>query len=498
MRKRTLEQPLRLICLISYIGLSRSHDWSTFDIMDGQWAQVIEKDVCIVGGGSSGVHAAVSLLDMNRTLAIIERNDRLGGHCETWTDPSSGVSVDYGVVIHQPLQAVYDFFNKFNIPLLNMSSVPWNKPGDPANTSLPAVCYNSIREDVDFRDGSSVDRGIDPGVDDAFSRLGSILSDYPYLLQGYDLPDPIPEDLIIPFGAFLEKHNLTAVIPTYYQFSQGMGNLLDIPTIYVVKYFNLGDLQALSQGYLTAANGDTSMLYRKARDYVGRPNIFLQSTVVSTKRQNTTSGNLELLISTKGEGLQLLSCKQALLTIPPTLLNLGGWDLSAEEYAVFSQYVNANGYWTGLVTDVGLSQTTTYWNAAAATPFQIPVLPGLYVLTPVGVVDNVWAVKFGSNTADLSDDLVQEYIQAQIRTLRSVNNVTTSAKEPKFLAFSSHTPFQLQVPPEAIWDGFFGNLTALQGGFGGRMFYSGAAFHTPYSALLWRFNEEVVLPLMMQ
>ncbi|OTA63777.1 hypothetical protein K449DRAFT_421857 [Hypoxylon sp. EC38] len=460
MRNRTLDKPLRLMFLISYIGLSKSHGWSAFDINDGQWAQVIEKDVCIVGGGSSGVHAAVSLFDMDRTVAIIERNDHLGGHCETWTDPISVVPVDYGVVIHQPLQEVYDFFNKFNISLLNMSSVPWNEPGDPANASLPAAAYFPTT-----------------------------------LLHGYDLPDPVPEDLIIPFGAFLEKHNLTAVIPTYYQFSQGMGNLLDIPTIYAVKYFNLGDLQALSQGYLTAADGDTSKLYRKAGDYVGPSSIFLQSTIVSTRRQNTTSGNLELLISTKAEGLRLLSCKQALLTIPQTLMSLGGWDLSAEEYVVFSQYVNANGYWTGLVTNVGLSPTTTYWNAAATTPFQIPVLPGLYVLTPVGVVDNVWEVKFGSPTADLSDDQVRAYIQAQIRTLRSVNNVT-SAKEPSFLAFSSHTTFQIQIAPEAIRDSFFRNLTSLQGGFGGRMFYSSAAFHTPYSALLWRFNQEVVLPLM--
>ncbi|KAI0887006.1 uncharacterized protein GGS22DRAFT_120393 [Annulohypoxylon maeteangense] len=276
-----------------------------------------------------------------------------------------------------------------------------------------------------------------------------------------------------------------------------MGNLLDVPTIYAAKYFNFGDLRALAQGYLIAADDDTSKLYRKAGDYVGPSNISLQSTIVSTRRQNKTTGNLELQISAKGEGLRLLSCKQALLTIPPTPMNLGGWDLSAEEYAAFSQYVNANGYWTGLVTDVRLSLTTTYWNAATTTPFQIPVLPGMYILTPVGVVDNVYEVKFGSNTQDMSDDLVQVYIQAQIRTLRYVDNVT-SAKDPSFLSFSSHTPFQLQITPEAIRDGFFRNLTSLQGGFGGRMFYSGATFHTPYSALLWRFNQEVVLPLMMQ
>lgn len=50
--------------------------------------------------------------------------------------------------------------------------------------------------------------------------------------------------------------------------------------------------------------------------------------------------------------------------------------------------------------NVELSSTTRNWNAAAATPSQIPVLPGMYALTPARVVDNVWEVKYGSNTAD--------------------------------------------------------------------------------------------------
>jgi hypothetical protein len=39
-------------------------------------------------------------------------------------------------------------------------------------------------------------------------------------------------------------------------------------------------------------------------------------------------------------------------------------------------------------------------------------------------------------------------------------------------------------------------LRGLLGGWGGKMFYSGAAFHTHYSGYLWRYNEDVVIPMM--
>lgn len=488
---------LGTVALFVNAQLSSSRAWTTWDINDDQWSEVVTRDVCIVGGGSSGAHAAVKLLDRNKTVAVVERNDRLGGHAETYRDPRSQVPVDFGVVIHQPLQVVMDFFWRFEIPLLNMSSVAWNQPGEPANKSLPSVGYMSFRRYSDFRNGLGVERpNIDPT--NAFERMAQILSRYESILHGSDLPNPVPEDLYIPLGAFIDKHDLSNVVPTWYQFSQGMGDLLHMPTIYAIKYFNLGDIRALTQGYLTSARGAIAELYEKAGKYIGESNVFLQSTVVAANRRNqtTTTGERELLISTRGAGLKLLSCRQILLTIPPTLANLGGWDLSREEHGVFSQLASANGYWTGLVTNVGLNQTITYVNAAAGTPFHVPVLPALYALTPTGVLDDVWTVKFGStNTPELTEAQVRDHIRDEVYRLQVASGIPVS--EIEFLTFVSHSPFMLHVPGEEIRDGFFGRLAALQGGFGGTMFYSGAVFHTHYTALLWRFNEEVVIPLMM-
>src|ERR1700744_301900 len=107
---------------------------------------------------------------------------------------------------------------------------------------------------------------------------------------------------------------------------QGMGDLLQMSTIYVIKYYNLDDIRYSSKGYFTQAHGNNSELYTRAGDYIGSSNILLQSNVVSANRKNTSSGRPELLVSTPDEGLKLLSCNQILLAIPPTLTNLRGWD----------------------------------------------------------------------------------------------------------------------------------------------------------------------------
>lgn len=485
-----------LLSTLGYASLAASLDWTAIGINSDQWGDVIERDVCVVGGGASGIHAAVSLIDLNKTVVVVERNDFIGGHTHTYIDPDTGIALDTGVVVYQPIQVVEDFFGKFNVPLLNISSVAANVAGQPANTSLPASMYNTFSTYADFRDGSAVTPSAsEEEAATAWVAYAELLAQYSYLLEGYDLPDPVPEDLYMPFGEFLEKYNVSAIFPIVYEFAQGMGDILSVSTIYVIKYFNLQDLQYAASGYLTEAQGNNSLLYTRAGEYIGSDNILLESTVVSASRKNTTSGLPELLVSTPDTGLKMLSCGQILLAIPPTLSNLAGWDLTPEEHAVFGQYVTAAGYWAGLVRNVGLNQSVEIINAAAGTPYNIPVLPALYYMSPTGVVDDTWWIKFGADTPTLPDAQVRAYAERQIATLQTANGVPVTA--PEWLSFESHSPFHLQVTPDAIRDGFFRNLTALQGGLDGTMFYTGAAFHTQVSTLLWQFNQDVVIPKMM-
>ncbi len=140
------------------------------------------------------------------------------------------------------------------------------------------------------------------------------------------------------------------------------------------------------------------------------------------------------------------------------------------------------------------SSLLSYYNSAASAPFNIPVLLAIYALAPVGVLDDTWFVKFSANSPTMPDAEVKSYAVRQIQTIQRAANVTIT--EPEWLDYQSHTPFQLQVRPEAIKDGFFKDLTALQGGLDNTMFYSGVAFHMPYSTSLWRYNRDVVIPMM--
>lgn len=491
---RAQRQNWLLLAILSQPVRVFSRGWSVIDINRDE-SEVVERDVCVVGGGASGVHAAVSLMDLNKTVVVIERDAQLGGATQTYIDPDTGATVDIGVVVYQPLPGVQEFFDKFQIPLMNTSTADVNAPGQPPNPSVPAPLFNTIRQHADFRDGSDVLRTEYPDVADGLQRMAAALSQYSYVLEGDDLPDPVPEDLYSPFGAFVDKYNLSAAFQITYAVGQGTGDMLQMPTINVIKYFNLGDIQALTQGYLTSAKGNNSELYYKATEYLGAQNVMLESTVIATERQNTTTGRSELLVSSRDGGLKLLSCSQILLTIPPTLSNLAGWDLTPQERAVFSQYTTANGYWTGLVRGIGMNQTVSFDNAANHTPFNIPVLPALYHVAPVGTIDDVWWIKFGADAPTLTDAQVRSYATRQIQTLQAAQGFPVT--EPEWLVFKSHSPFHLQVPGEAIRDGFYADLSALQGGLGGTMFYSGAAFHTHYSAYLWRFNHDVVIPKML-
>ena len=56
--------------------------------------------------------------------------------------------------------------------------------------------------------------------------------------------------------------------------------------------------------------------------------------------------------------------------------------------------------------------------------------------------------------------------------------------------FRSHVPFELTVGTADIAAGFYRSLGALQGR--NHTYYTGAAFHTHDSSLLWRFTEALL------
>lgn len=178
--------------------------------------EVINRDVVIVGGGASGAHAAVKLRDMGKTIALVEKRDKLGGHTETYQDPLTGKPINVGVQAWTTYKNTTDFITK----RMNLSVVVKSQ------TSL-ATKY------VDFTTGQALDSYTAPTSAEALAALRTyheLCKQYEQLLlPGYfdfPLPDDIPEDLTLLFRDFVAKYNISAAVPRLFQLTGvGLGDM---------------------------------------------------------------------------------------------------------------------------------------------------------------------------------------------------------------------------------------------------------------------------------
>lgn len=458
----------QLFLLTTFSSLAAAFP-QTIDPKSFPASSIITRDVCVIGGGSTGTYSAIRLSDSGKSVVVVEANDRLGGHTNTYTDPSTNETVDYGVIVFHNLDIVKTYFARFNVPLTTAS---FAAPGQ-------------VNEYVDFTTGKVVAGYAPANSSAALAGYAAQLAKYPYVEAGFDLPDPVPADLLLPFGDFVKKYNLQSLVGFLFGFAQGLGNLLEQYTLYVFKNFGLGILQDLQIGFLTTARQNNSEIYVKALAEL-RDNVLLQSHVIATDR--SSNDGVKVLVKTP-TGPKLIIAKKLLITIPPKLNNLRGFDLSSNETTLFSQFLNS-AYYTALIRHTSIPPNTSLTNIGANTLYNLPPLPGLYTITPTRV-PGLYDVKVGSATA-LSDAQVKALIRDTVARLRTAGTFNTTRLQ--FAAYENHTPFELTVPKDAIAGGFYKRLYALQGQR--HTWYTGAAFHTHDSSLLWQFTEGLIPGLL--
>lgn len=218
-------------------------------------SSIIRRDVCIIGGGSSGTYAAIGLRNKGKSVAVIEAQGALGGHTNTYTDSATKERVDYDVVEFDNTTTVTDYFKRFDIPLTTTSNT--------GSASLKQYF-------VDFTTGKNVTGFVPTNPATGFAAYAGQLAKYPFLnTPGWDLPDPVPADLLIPFGDFVKKYSIDSAVFTINEYSQGFGDVLSVPTLYVLKYFGQAVLEGAQTEFLTTARNDNGELYEKAQAELG-------------------------------------------------------------------------------------------------------------------------------------------------------------------------------------------------------------------------------------
>ena len=438
----------------------------TFDHYD----EIIKRDVVVIGGGSAGTYTAIRLKQSGKSVVVVEQKDKLGGHTETYTEPATGVPINIGVVVWNNIPVVHQYAASLGVALANVTQ----------------GSSGSSRALVDLRTG----KPFTSSQGDVATALGAYaqqLLKYPYLNDGFELPKPIPDDLLLPFGQFVQKYNLGAAVIAADLYGQGAGDILNQPTIYVLKLFNMDVVREISTASLTAASGNNHVLYDNALKQLGT-DALLSSSVILTNRDG--SKGVQLLVKTPS-GIKFIQAAKLVIACPPTLNNLGPLQPSASERALFGQW-SSTGYYTGVLRNTGLPPTVSITNGAPETPYQLPILPATYILYPTGI-PNVTNVKYGS-PSPIPDDQVKADILAALKRLGTAGTYPVSAN-PELAAYSRHVPFFLTVPPSAIKAGFYDKVNALQGQR--HTWYTGAAFQAQNSAAIWNFTEYHILPKVL-
>lgn len=420
---------------------------------------VIRRDVCVLGGGSSGTYTALRLRDLGRSVVVVERQDRLGGHTETFHDPVTGGTIDIGVVVFHDIPVVRDHFARFGIPL------------------GPAAAFRAETQYLDLRTGRRVE-GYTPPPPTSLPAYIAQLQQHPYLLGGFDLPDPVPADLLLPFRDFVTKYGLETLVPLVWQFGQGLGNLLEMPTLYVMLNFGLDVVNGIATGaFVATTTRNNSLLYERATDHLG-DDVLLGAHVLTVERGRT---GVRVVVATPG-GLRTVLCDKLVVTFPPLLPALAGFDLDARERSLFAQF-RTKAYWTAVARMTGLPPEVDIANTGADTPYHLPVLPGIYGVGLTGVPD-LYNVKYGGDHP-LSALEVRADILGELRRIATAG--TYPLRVERLEVLKSHSPFELHVSAPTIAGGFYRRLYGLQGR--NRTFYNGAAFITHDSGVIWRFTE---------
>lgn len=439
---------------------------------------VLYYDVAVIGGGSGGVYTTMGLIDAGKSVVVIEKAARLGGHAHTYTDPTTGLPINYGVQVFHNNDLVKAYFDRFG---LNTSISPVG--GTSAPTPLLA----------DFNTGAALTNVTLPSdqveIGTALTTYATLAASYaPYLAAGFNLPDDVPEDLLMPFGEFVTKYNISAALPAIFQVNQGIGNLLDLPTIYTFQYLPAETVQYLQAGFIVPADGKVTTLYDAAATELG-DNLFLSSIVTSVDR--TTSTNVTLTVTTPS-GVKTIVASRLVIAIQPTIDNLSPFlDLTTEETDLFSRFTHS-GYWPMLVNNTGIPDTVAVNFYAADTPFNLPRMPGGYIISPTivpGLKTFYYAgVQTSGANPSISDVLAE--MTAGIGRLATGGAVANASSVPNVVALEDHGAFCLQVSAEEIKNGFYKKLNALQGG--SNTFWTGATWIAHDSSQIWRFSAALI------
>lgn len=164
--------------------------------------------------------------------------------------------------------------------------------------------------------------------------------------------------------------------------------------------------------------------------------------------------------------------------------------MTEEEQLLFKQWQWST-YYAGIVRN-GIPDNTSLVNTANSTTYNVSLppyirnfdfrgVPGLHTFQTISL-------------SPQSPDEVRNILTSQIALMNERGTFSSGAATVEIM--SDHSPIQMRVTPDAIRDGFYRDLYALQGSLG--TFWTGAAWAPDDSSLLWAFTDGILEHLVAE
>lgn len=199
-----------------------------------------------------------------------------------------------------------------------------------------------LTDNVDFSTGQTVDVDYGPldvaGIPIALLKYLDIVSDYqPWFENGYFQTGEMPDDLTLPFGEFLEKHDLGASLGILRNLLW-LSDALNTPTFHVLAVVGQPQIQAFGLGlagpsFKWPETYSSETLFDNVLAHLGQ-DVLLESTIASSQR---TDDGVTVNIQTPS-GLKTVNAKKLLISATPSPDNVGPWDLDDTEKALFGKF----------------------------------------------------------------------------------------------------------------------------------------------------------------
>jgi len=371
-------------------------------------SSVVQRDVCILGAGASGMFSAVTLKDRGYSVAVFENTPLPGGHCATdFYTPLSSTPLPNGDLANYVDLGVHIYPDT---RLVRQAGIyPYNINTTDIIARFSSITPSTVAEDFsapsrNFLVDYTPPQGFPAVIPEAPATLaqeealglalqelaGLLNSKYPWLnVPGY--PDPIPAELLVPFSQWVTDNGFQALAPFFNQFVSGLGSYESVTALYALGILSPTVLFIFGvPGAAFHINGGCIQIYNGMSTFLGA-DVHYNFTTTSVQRPCGTGGGhcsnpSRTTTTLKGVNTftgvaSTFTCGQVIVSFAQTTSNLEAFDLDASEITLFNA-VNVRHFWGGVITVSG-ANTTGAFNmnqADFSSPFLEPQYPGLILL----------------------------------------------------------------------------------------------------------------------